>query len=290
VGRVVLKPHGQMPPAAEGIESPYDPEARYRSKRGTGWTGYAAHLTETCDDDLPNLITHVATTTAAVHEVNCTASVQQALAERGRAPAEHLVDAGYVSAVLLVGSREERGIRLVGPPRGDSSWQNRTEGAYTIEHFAIDWDRKEVRCPEGRVSAAWKEYPEAERGAYVSVRFGASQCRSCPARALCTRSTKQGRNLKLPARPLYEALQEMRSFITSEEGRKLYARRAGIEGTISQGVRVFGLRRAWYRGEAKARLQHVATAAAMNVDRIAAWLEERPRAATRTSRFASLVA
>ncbi len=70
----------------------------------------------------------------------------------------------------------------------------------------------------------------------------------------------------------------------------MYAWRAGIEGTISQGVRSFGLRRARYRGTAKAHLQHVATAVAINFDRIAAWLEGRPRAATRTSRFAGLVA
>jgi hypothetical protein len=46
----------------------------------------------------------------------------------------------------------------------------------------------------------------------------------------------------------------MRTFIGSEEGRRLYAKRAGIEGTISQGVRSFGLRRSRYRGEAKAHL------------------------------------
>src|SRR6185312_2505883 len=59
-GAVRLRPEGDLPPAAEGIESPYDPEARYRSKRGLHWTGYAAVLTETCDEDLPHLITHVA--------------------------------------------------------------------------------------------------------------------------------------------------------------------------------------------------------------------------------------
>jgi hypothetical protein len=32
----------------------------------------------------------------------------------------------------------------------------------------------------------------------------------------------------------------------------------------------------------------VATAAAINIDRLVAWLEERPRATTRTSRFAAL--
>ena len=69
---------------------------------------------------------------------------------------------------------------------------------------------------------------------------------------------KQGRYLRLPSQEQHAALREMRSFLDSEEGRRLYAKRAGIEGTISQGVRSFGLRRARYRGEAKAHLQHVA--------------------------------
>jgi transposase len=63
-----------------------------------------------------------------------------------------------------------------------------------------------------------------------------------------------------------------------------------VEGTLSQGVREFGLRRCRYIGLAKARLQHVATAAAINVNRISDWLGGVPRAATRTSRFARLAA
>ena len=67
-----------------------------------------------------------------------------------------------------------------------------------------------------------------------------------------------------------------------------YARRAGIEGTLSEGIRGFGLRRCRYVGLAKAHLQHVITAAAMNLSRFAAWLAEAPRAKTRGSRFARL--
>jgi len=70
----------------------------------------------------------------------------------------------------------------------------------------------------------------------------------------------------------------------------LYAQRQGIEGTISQGVRSFGLRRARYRGLAKTGLQSVATAAAMNLNRLAAWFAERPLASTRVSRFAAMAA
>jgi hypothetical protein len=43
-------------------------------------------------------------------------------------------------------------------------------------------------------------------------------------------------------------------------------------------VRTFELRQTRYRGLAKAHLQHTAIAAAINLDRIVAWLEEIPRA------------
>ena len=57
---------------------------------------------------------------------------------------------------------------------------------------------------------------------------------------------------------------------------------------MPQAVRAFGLRQTRYRGLAKTDLQHVAIAAAINLDRIAAWFGGRPIAPTRTSRFAAL--
>ncbi len=89
-------------------------------------------------------------------------------------------------------------------------------------------------------------------------------------------------------RKQYEALQEARQRLESVEGRQLYNRRAGIEGTISQGVRAFGMRQTRYRGLAKTHLQHIATAAAINLDRFTAWFDDVPRATTRISRFAAL--
>ena len=83
-------------------------------------------------------------------------------------------------------------------------------------------------------------------------------------------------------------LQTTRAYYESEAGQNLYARRSGIEGTMSQGVRSVGLRQTRYRGLSKTHLQHVATAAAINFDRLVAWLDGRPRAQTRTSRFAAL--
>jgi transposase len=59
---------------------------------------------------------------------------------------------------------------------------------------------------------------------------------------------------------------------------------------LPQGVRGFDLRRCRYIGMARARLQHAATAAAINVYRISDWRGGVPRAATRTSPLARLVA
>jgi transposase len=67
-------------------------------------------------------------------------------------------------------------------------------------------------------------------------------------------------------------------------------KRAGIAGTLSQGVRAFGLRLCRYRGLSKTRLQHPATAVAINIDRLAAWLDGHPHAKTWVSRFAALAA
>ena len=86
----------------------------------------------------------------------------------------------------------------------------------------------------------------------------------------------------------YEALQRARARFMSEAGQELYKRRAGVEGTISQGVRAFGMRRSRYRGLNKTHLQDVATAAAINMDRLVAWFDGRPLSKTRTSRFAAL--
>ena len=119
---------------------PYDTQARFRTRSGICWTGYVVHLTETCDDDAVHLMTHAMTTVATVHEARCTAAIHAALAGKGLVPAEHLADAAYVDAELLVRSREDHGIDLVGPPRGNPSWQAKVEGGHTLDRFEVDWD------------------------------------------------------------------------------------------------------------------------------------------------------
>lgn len=272
------------------VESPYDTDARFRSKGGMGWTGYMAHLTETCDEAAPRLVVHTDTVPANVHEAMRTELIHAALAAKGLAPAEHLLDAGYVSAEGLISARERYGIDLVGPGRPGTSWQDRAEGAFGITDFIVVWDRRVARCPEGHESAQWREHRDEARGSYIRVRFSASLCAACPSKTRCTHGQGQGRQLRLHVREEHEALATARARQDSEAGRRLYAQRQGVEATISQAVRTFDLRRARCRGLAKAHLQQVVIAAALNLDRLAAWLQGRPLAPTRVSRLTALAA
>ena len=72
--------------------------------------------------------------------------------------------------------------------------------------------------------------------------------------------------------------------------KEAYARRAGVEGTLSQAVHRAGLRQARYVGLAKTHLQHLATAAALNMVRLGAWWAGTPLVTTRRSAFAALAA
>jgi transposase len=146
------------------------------------------HLTETCDKDRPRIVTNVQTTPANVHEATRTATIHEDLADKDLTPTKHIVDSEYMDADHVIDAKLAHNIHLVGPMRKDNSWQSRTEGGYTADRFAIDWEQKKAVCPEGKTSRSWGEYSDEHRGDYISVRFSPHDCQSYPAKHLCTRS------------------------------------------------------------------------------------------------------
>jgi transposase len=287
-GQVRWRKAGDLPRAGQRIDSPYDPEATFGNKRSMTWTGYKVHLTETCDDDEVHLVTNVETSLAVTADVDLTAPIHAALAARDLLPGDHLLDAGYVDVELLVGAQFEHGVRLVGPVRPDVSWQARANQGYDIAHFRIDWEARRVTCPEGKTSVLWQPSRDAWGNEVIHAEFARSECLACRARPLCTRARTEGREMTLRPREQHEALQAARVGQETKEWKAEYEARAGVEGTISQGVRALGLRRCRYIGLAKTGLQHVITGAAMNLLRLAAWLSEEPQGKTRVSQFARL--
>ncbi len=108
-----------LPPADLFINSPYDVDAQYAKKRSTSWVGYKVHVTETCDNDRPHLITHIETTAGPVADGAVIGCIHETLKTKDLLPRTHFVDMGYVDAELLANSQQEYGVDLFGPARGE---------------------------------------------------------------------------------------------------------------------------------------------------------------------------
>jgi transposase len=266
---------GGLPPSSCAIVSPYDTTARYvRHGHIIRWKGFAAHLTETCDPDSVNVITDVATTSAATNDGQALPGIHTRLARRRLLPGEHLVDGGYTSLVHLEQAAREHQITVSGPLPGNPTRQHRKGEGFDRDDFHIDFDHRQVTCPQGQVSQGWHgPYPTSSPTAapLIVARFTKSQCRPCPARTQCTTTADSARTVGFPPRELRDLQLRVRAEQQTPAWKARYAVRSGVEGTMNELAHGHAMRRCRYRGQPKAHLQHVLTAIAVNIERLSRW-------------------
>src|SRR5262249_46831990 len=159
------------------------------------WTGYKVYLTQTCDDDRPNLNTDVTTRPASTADFEVLPTSEDQLAERKLVPKEQVVVSGYVTAADLLSSRNEAHIELLGPVAQDHSWQAKAGEGFAAAQFVIDWQAKEARCPQGERRVIWLERSDRHGHASVQTRFSKPVCGACACRASCTASESGPRTL-----------------------------------------------------------------------------------------------
>ena len=311
-----------LPPGHARIASPYDTDARRGVKREEFWLGYKLHVTETCDDAppctcrpetsagssaggamagghdggehdkgcahlvFPNLITHVATTDATVTDNQMTGVIHDGIARKNLMPGRHYIDSGYLSAAVVVAARQTWGVALIGPLLADTSAQARAGNGYARADFTVSHDTRTVTCPQGKTSASWTPCTQKGQAAAVAT-FSSADCGPCPARSLCTTSSKKRRQLTVLPRDLAEAQAAARTAEKTIPFQADYARRAGVEGTMHQAAS-HGARRARYRSLPKTRLDHAYMACALNLLRLHAYWTGTPLDRQRTSHLARL--
>jgi len=201
----------EMPSPADLVTSPYDPEARYSTKRGSSWVGYKVHFTESCDLEAPRLITNVETTPATTPDDNMVEVVHRSLACRNLLPSEHFVDKGYTDAKVLVASQREHGVEIIGPVAQDPSWQSRDNAGFNKSAFVVDWEAKVVTCPAGKQSISWLSNTYPKNGTVFEARFARRDCTPCSSRPQCTRAKREPRIIGLQTREYHDTLQTMRT-------------------------------------------------------------------------------
>jgi transposase len=282
-----------IPRSTDYISSPFDPDCRYARKFTTSWVGYRIHITETCEEGLPNVITDVQTAPGPVADGDATPLIHEALKEKDLLPETQFVDTGYLDAELLAESEKNYGVDLYGPTRPDYKWQARERTGFEAAAFAIDWENEVATCPEGKESLSWTPAIDRQNTKVMKIKFSGKDCMPCPSRDLCIRSVKDYKRRTISIRrprEHHEALQRAREREGTAEFKAQYTRRAGVEGTISRAVRTCEVRRSRYIGLSKTHLHHLLSATSLSFLRVGEWLMGVPKAKTSRSPFARLMA
>jgi hypothetical protein len=259
------------PPGA--VINPHDPEAQWSTKRtvgASGWVGYKLQVCETApetprspSEPTPAVLTAVVTQPAITSDHGSLPPVLTAHVAAGApSPDTVFVDAGYVSAPALE-CAEAQAYDLCGPVGAPPH----SSARYGSDAFAVDLPRRHAVCPAGKVSTECSFIHETSRGAYYYFAWSAADCGACPLATQCLSRRKRRPFRTLQVGAGHMLVQARRRLAQTAEYRRRMHRRNGIEGTISELKRGYGIRRARYRGLAKTALQMQLAAAACNLRR-----------------------
>jgi hypothetical protein len=265
-----LQQREAQPPGA--VHNPYEPEAQWAAK-GTGkhkkeHIGYKVQVAETvkevqlqAGEPTQNFITSVVTQDAIGSDEAGQKLVEQEQAALGlEKPPVLYVDGAYVSAQKLAEAKVE-GRELIGPAQPAP----KKEGKFSVEDFQINVEERKAICPAGKENTQCSRLVEETTGK-VSYRIEFStHCHECPLRDQCVGENQKHRTILVGEH--HSHLQARRKEQKSEAFQEKTKNRNALEGTQSELVRGHGLRRARYRGKAKARLQNYLIGAACNAKR-----------------------
>lgn len=263
VEKVRVRPTG-------AVQNPHNPEAQWSSKETLTektWVGHKVQVAETVEDTprhsgepTKNVITAIVTQNAIESDKAGMAAVFEEQKRLGMEKPEILyADAAYVSGPGMAQAQSESR-ELMGPAISPPD-----HGVSTSEAFHVDVERRYAICPSGKASTQCARMKAGKTGK-ITYRFEwCGLCQGCAVKEACLHKGERARMLRVNEH--HTLTQARRKFMRTEEFKKEMRRRNGIEGTQSELVRGYGLRRARYRGNKKTRLQNYFIGAACNIKR-----------------------
>ena len=102
-----------------------------------------------------------------------------------------------MDAGSLVGAATAHQVDVIGPVRPDTKWQARQGQGFAAACFVMDWDAKNVLCPQGKRSVPWKERMDHLGHDVIAMAFGWADGKQCPVRSACTQKKQGSRTMKL---------------------------------------------------------------------------------------------
>lgn len=273
-GQALVKDKQEL--SSERVQNPHDPDATYAAK-GQGeqkkeHVGYKVQVAETVSEaalthgePTRNFIVGMATHAARESDEQGAFKMEAEQRTMGlEKPSVNYVDAAYISTEKLVEAAAE-GRELIGPA---PKCANNNENRFHSEDFQVEVEQRRANCPAGHLNSQCSRLVEKATGK-ISYRFEweTKACAACALRLKCIKAEHRHRTLVVGEN--HTVLQARRKEQHTDAFKARMKHRNAIEGTQSEMVRAHGLRRARYRGLAKAKLQNYFIGAACNVKR---WL------------------
>jgi transposase len=260
-----------QPPGA--VHNPHDPDARWSAKgtisgKNKEWVGYKTQVAETLPTAEPDareptdaVITAIVTQPAIASDHGSIQEVEEEWKRGGlEKPKELYVDGGYTSGEVLADAagedRQVHGPIQSAPQRGDR---------FSAEDFDVDIDRRVTICPAGRASTNCSRLDEATGKINYRFEWNNGLCQECGHRTRCLGANQTHRTLLVGQH--HQHTQARRREMRTDAYKLRMHKRNGVEGTISELKRGYGLRRCRYRGLVKTGLQNYLIGAACNIKR-----------------------
>jgi len=271
-------PRGKGELSSDRVQNAHDPDATYGVK-GQGekkkeHVGFKVQVAETVTqaelapgEPTRNFLTGIVTHAAYQSDEAGAEKIAVEQAEMGlEKPPVQYVDAAYVSGEKMAEAAAE-GRLMMGPAQPAP---HNKEGRYRTEDFDIRVEERKGVCPAGKESTQCSRLEDQQSGKVTYRLEWSWQCKDCPMRERCVAPEQKHRTILVGE--YHTPLQARRKEQKTEAFAQEMKHRNGIEGTQSELVRAHGIRKARYRGLARARLQNYFAGMACNVKR---WLNRK---------------
>jgi hypothetical protein len=261
----------RSPKGGDTLQSAYDPDASYGHKG----RGYSVHIAETCNNpDTPEIITDYEVHGAARSDVGKAPDTVARLEQAERSPEKLYVDGGYPTVESAYDIVKQRGIELIAPVhRGpmDAAVMGR-------DRFEFDEDGRVASCPEGHPAIDHKILSNNSTERTLHAIFDGEHCRKCPKLETCPVRAPNHRNkgesprestgnFRMEITPGLRLRDEMLQQQQTPEWKEGYKIRSGVEATMSELKRGYGMGKLRVRGLSRVHFAVVCKVTACNIKR-----------------------
>lgn len=278
--KVAVKPAEEL--SASSLQSPDDLEATYREKRGRGYQGYVANLSETCDPENPSagsgyrplqLITKVQVAPNATDDSQLLAEALPNLKERTELDTIY-TDGGHGGPQADVVLQEQQVEHIQTAIRGRDPDPEKLH----LDDFTLQSNENgkpvKATCPQGQTVSV---HTTSQQKAFVA-HFDPTVCQTCPLVERCpARAGKRDErhHLRFTLSEVQVAQRRRRSREYQKEGRNL---RAAVESTVRSVKHPFPAGKLPARGRFRVTCLVIGSAAVANLRRIHRYLQAKMEA------------